>query len=64
MGENQQTSDANRLLEEKIQTVNSELVDGHTRGEAKDVPDDQSVKEALEKLDDLTGAIEQGNFLF
>ncbi|XP_010435555.1 PREDICTED: uncharacterized protein LOC104719341 [Camelina sativa] len=59
MGENQQTSDADRLLEEKIPTVNSELVDGHTRGEMEDVPDNQTVKEALEKLDDLTGAIEQ-----
>ncbi|KAG7548243.1 hypothetical protein ISN44_As12g034410 [Arabidopsis suecica] len=58
-GENQQTSDADRLLEEKIPTVNSELVDGHTRAEVKDVPDKPTVKEALEKLDDLTGAIEQ-----
>ncbi|EFH44755.1 CIP4.1 [Arabidopsis lyrata subsp. lyrata] len=58
-GENQQTSDADRLLEQKILTVNSELEDGHTRGEVKDVPDKPTVKEALEKLDDLTGAIEQ-----
>ncbi|XP_010450481.1 PREDICTED: uncharacterized protein LOC104732613 [Camelina sativa] len=59
MGENQQTSDADRLLEEKILTVNSELLDGHTRGEMEDVPDNQTVKEALEKLDDLTGEMEQ-----
>ncbi|CAE6201029.1 unnamed protein product [Arabidopsis arenosa] len=58
-GDNQQTSDADRLLEEKILPVNLELVDGDTRGVVKDVPDNQTVKEALEKVDDLTGAIEQ-----
>ncbi|XP_023634154.1 uncharacterized protein LOC17880365 isoform X2 [Capsella rubella] len=59
MGENPQTSDADRVLEEKNPTVNSELVDGHTMGEGKDVPDNQTDKEALEKIDDLTGITEQ-----
>ncbi|KAG7610971.1 hypothetical protein ISN44_As05g030920 [Arabidopsis suecica] len=59
MGEKQQTSVTERLLEEKNLTVNSELVDGHTRGVVKEVPDNQTIKEALEKVDDLTGTIEQ-----
>ncbi|KAG7619193.1 hypothetical protein ISN44_As04g001150 [Arabidopsis suecica] len=59
MGENRQTSVADRLLEEKNLTVNSELVDGQTSGVVKEVLDNQTVKGALEKLDDLTGAIEQ-----
>jgi len=64
MGENRQTSVADRLLEEKNLTVNSELVDGQTSGVVKEVLDNQTVKGALEKLDDLTGAIEQGDFFF
>jgi hypothetical protein len=59
MGEKQQTSVTERLLEEKNLTVNSELVDGHTGGVVKEVPDNQTIKEALEKVDDLTGTIEQ-----
>jgi uncharacterized protein YneR len=64
MGEKQQTSVTERLLEEKNLTVNSELVDGHTGGVVKEVPDNQTIKEALEKVDDLTGTIEQGEFSF
>ncbi|VYS68467.1 unnamed protein product [Arabidopsis thaliana] len=59
MGEKEQTSVTERLLEEKNLTVNSELVDGHTGGVVKEVPDNQTIKEALEKVDDLTGTIEQ-----
>lgn len=59
MEENQQTSDVDGLLEEK-----TALVDGLTRSEVKDVPDNQTLEEALEKIDDLTGAIEQGKFCF
>ncbi|CAA0405844.1 unnamed protein product [Arabidopsis thaliana] len=59
MGEKEQTSVTERLLEEKNLTVNSELVDGHTGGVVKEVPDNQTIKEALEKVDHLTGTIEQ-----
>lgn len=57
MGENQQSSDADMLCQEKSITNNSELVDGYTRDEVKDVQASQALKEVpSEKIDDLTGA--------
>ncbi|CAN8232753.1 unnamed protein product [Cochlearia groenlandica] len=59
MEENQQTSEADKPCQEKFISVNSEHVDGHSRGEVKDLEGNQTLESCgkipIEELDGLKG---------